>query len=287
MPHTNTAPGGHCPTVSAWIIRTDLGPEPKVLVHLHRKYGRLMQPGGHVERDEDPWTAIAHELAEEAGYDVAELDVLQPFAPQPALHAACVITPTPLLQDTHVVEPDVPLYHWDSVFAFVAHGEPTLERAAGESDDLRWLTIAELAAAQEAIPDAQHTGALAVSVLDSWQRVPASRFPTDVAQRAYARTMENTDKPKVDVTYNDAETRYEARIDGELAGFADTRRRGDAIEIPHTEVDPAFGGKGVGGALVKGALDAIRADGDTVVPTCPFVASWIDKHPDYADLLAN
>lgn len=99
--------------------------------------------------------------------------------------------------------------------------------------------------------------------------------------------MENNDKPKVDVTYNADEKRYEAKIDGELAGFADTRERGDSVVIPHTEVDPAFGGKGVGGALVKGALDAIKADGKTVVPSCPFVKSWIEKHEDYQDMVAG
>lgn len=50
MPHTVTEPGGHCPTVSAWVVRTDLGPEPRVLVHRHKRYDLLLQPGGHVER---------------------------------------------------------------------------------------------------------------------------------------------------------------------------------------------------------------------------------------------
>lgn len=177
MPHTNTEPGGFCPTTSAWIMRTDMGSEPRLLVHLHRKYGKLMQPGGHVERDEDAWTAIRHELVEETGYDVEDLEVLVPFdLPVLEDHPACA-TPTPLLQDRHCVEPDVPTWHWDSVFAFHAAGPPTREVAAGESSDLRWLTLAELQASPEAIPDSKQIAPLALAALERWTRVPASRFP--------------------------------------------------------------------------------------------------------------
>jgi predicted GNAT family acetyltransferase len=53
----------------------------------------------------------------------------------------------------------------------------------------------------------------------------------------------------------------------------------------HTEIDPAFEGKGLGSALAAGALDAERALGEPVVPLCPFIRSYIDRHPDYADLV--
>ncbi len=46
-----------------------------------------------------------------------------------------------------------------------------------------------------------------------------------------------------------------------------------------------LGGQGIGSKLVKGALDQVRADGLKVVAQCPFVRGWIEKHPDYADLL--
>ena len=55
----------------------------------------------------------------------------------------------------------------------------------------------------------------------------------------------------------------------------------------HTEVPPELGGKGVGSALVKGALDQVRAEGLEVVAQCPFVKAWIGKHPAYADLLQS
>ena len=88
------------------------------------------------------------------------------------------------------------------------------------------------------------------------------------------------------VTDNPDLNRWEARLDGELAGFAEYHRRGSSIVFTHTEVDPAFEGHGVGGAIVRQSLDAIRAAGESdVVPVCPFYKSWLDKHPDYQDLV--
>lgn len=85
-------------------------------------------------------------------------------------------------------------------------------------------------------------------------------------------------------------TRFEAHLDGELAGFAEYQLAEGLIVFTHTEVDPAFEGKGVGSALARGALDAVRAGEEPlgprkVIATCPFIKGWIDKHPDYADLL--
>lgn len=89
------------------------------------------------------------------------------------------------------------------------------------------------------------------------------------------------------VTHDDDRHRYEIRVDGELAGFADVRRDGDVLVVPHTEIDPAFGGRGLGSALVRGLLDDAKARGLRVDPVCPFVASYLDRHPqEYADLRA-
>jgi predicted GNAT family acetyltransferase len=79
--------------------------------------------------------------------------------------------------------------------------------------------------------------------------------------------------------------RYEIRLDGQLAGFAIYHRRGGRVYLVHTEIDPAFEGKGLGSALAKGVLDAERALAEPVVPLCPFMRSYIDRHPDYADLV--
>ena len=91
----------------------------------------------------------------------------------------------------------------------------------------------------------------------------------------------------IEITDNSAENRFEAHVDGELAGFAQYRFRGDAIVFPHTEVATAFEGQGIGGAIARYALDAVRADeGLRVVPLCPFIRAWIEKHPEYASLVA-
>jgi len=90
----------------------------------------------------------------------------------------------------------------------------------------------------------------------------------------------------VDVTNNEAEQRYEARVDGELAGSAYYDTADDLIVFTHTEVDEAFEGHGVGSALARGALDDVRADGRRkVIARCPFIKGWIDRHPDYRGLL--
>jgi predicted GNAT family acetyltransferase len=79
--------------------------------------------------------------------------------------------------------------------------------------------------------------------------------------------------------------RYEARAADRVLGLAAYRRHGDRVVFTHTEVDPDAGGSGVGSTLVRGALDDVRAHGLRVVPRCPFVRAWIDRHPDYAELV--
>jgi predicted GNAT family acetyltransferase len=89
------------------------------------------------------------------------------------------------------------------------------------------------------------------------------------------------------VVDNRAESRFEVLVDGEVVGFADYVERGDRVELPHTVVDRSMRGRGIAAILVERVLDDIRDSGRTVVPTCWFVAQFIDGHPDYADLLAS
>ncbi|SFN05601.1 MULTISPECIES: GNAT family N-acetyltransferase [Actinomadura] len=90
-----------------------------------------------------------------------------------------------------------------------------------------------------------------------------------------------------EITDNAGKSRYEIRLDGELAGFAEYERGEGAVVFTHTEVDPAFEGKGVGGSLARGALDDVRAKGLSAVPLCPFIKKWIGRHPDYQDLVRS
>ncbi|MGV9772009.1 GNAT family N-acetyltransferase [Streptosporangium sp. NPDC003464] len=80
---------------------------------------------------------------------------------------------------------------------------------------------------------------------------------------------------------------FEAEMEGKHAGQLEFTRHEGLIIYTHTEVEPEFEGNGVGGALVRTALDAARAEGVKVVPRCPFVKTWIERHPDYADLVKD
>ncbi len=87
-------------------------------------------------------------------------------------------------------------------------------------------------------------------------------------------------------SHHPAEHRYEAHLDGELAGFAEYQLTDALVVFTHTEVDSAYEGHGVGSALARAALDDVRASGSRrVLPLCPFIKGWIGKHPEYADLV--
>jgi uncharacterized protein len=80
--------------------------------------------------------------------------------------------------------------------------------------------------------------------------------------------------------------RYEIRDGDQLLGHADYHRRGDTVVFTHTEVDQDSGRTGLGSTLVRAALDDVRAKGGSVVPQCSFVRGYIEKHEEYADLVA-
>ncbi|MEA3004430.1 MAG: uncharacterized protein QOH81_3218 [Sphingomonadales bacterium] len=82
-----------------------------------------------------------------------------------------------------------------------------------------------------------------------------------------------------------AAERFELEADG-FTAFAAYHRHGDRITFIHTEVPAELEGRGIGKALVKGALAQVRAEGLKVVPLCPFVRRYIETHPEEQDLLA-
>ncbi|MBR1363078.1 MULTISPECIES: GNAT family N-acetyltransferase [Bradyrhizobium] len=88
------------------------------------------------------------------------------------------------------------------------------------------------------------------------------------------------------VINNKDHCRYELAVDGNLA-TEHYKLDGNVITFEHTDVPKELGGKGVGSKLVQGALDQVRAAGLKLIPQCPFVKAWIEKHPDYFDLVAR
>jgi uncharacterized protein len=89
-----------------------------------------------------------------------------------------------------------------------------------------------------------------------------------------------------EVSHNPEQSRYEAHVDGALAGIAVYQLTDKLVVFTHTEVEPAYEGQGIGSALARFALDDVRSEGSRkVVPLCPFIKQWIGHHPDYADLV--
>lgn len=79
--------------------------------------------------------------------------------------------------------------------------------------------------------------------------------------------------------------RYVVQLDGVERGSAVYRRYGDRWAFVHTEVDPAFDGRGLGSTLVRFALDDVSDQGGRIVPVCPFVAGFVERHPEYQSLV--
>jgi predicted GNAT family acetyltransferase len=88
----------------------------------------------------------------------------------------------------------------------------------------------------------------------------------------------------VEVTDNSAASRYEATVEGTLA-ILEYQRSISRVTLTHTEVPTALEGRGVGSALARFALDDARTRGLEVVPTCPFVAAYIRRHPEYLEIV--
>jgi predicted GNAT family acetyltransferase len=79
--------------------------------------------------------------------------------------------------------------------------------------------------------------------------------------------------------------RYVIELDGQEVGFAEYHLRGGRHFFVHTEVDDQFTGRGLGTHLVKESLDDVRESGGAVVPLCPLFAAYIERHPEYLDLV--
>lgn len=143
MPHIHTQPGQHDQTASAYIIRTDLD-EPKVLLHFHRKLSKWMQFGGHIELDETPWQTLVHEIHEESGYGIEQLQILQPRERIKHLDGDTVLHPVPI---SHITVPFVIVpghMHTDIAYAFIAREQPQGQPDENEATELKLFSRSEL-----------------------------------------------------------------------------------------------------------------------------------------------
>lgn len=130
-------------------------------------------------------------------------------------------------------------------------------------------------------PEAAWTPEAAQLLIDVVGRCPSGALRIERPEQREPVTSD-----ELDLRHADDKSRYEAWLDGQLAGFADYQHSDGLITFTHTEIDPAFEGRGVGSALVRFALDDVRAAGERhVLPLCPFVKGWLQRHPEYADLI--
>lgn len=94
-----------------------------------------------------------------------------------------------------------------------------------------------------------------------------------------------TAEPEIVISDAPERKRFIATVDGETAGFIVYRLRPGLLALIHTEVEERFEGHGIGGRLARFALDKARAEGLAVLPFCPFVNDWMNRHPEYVDLV--
>ncbi len=90
-----------------------------------------------------------------------------------------------------------------------------------------------------------------------------------------------------EVKDNQAASRFEMASGGAVAFVEYERAGGGRIALLHTEVPEALSGQGIGSKLARGVLDALRAEGAKIVPRCEFVAAYVERHPEYRDMVAD
>ncbi|NKS79750.1 GNAT family N-acetyltransferase [Rhodococcus hoagii] len=88
------------------------------------------------------------------------------------------------------------------------------------------------------------------------------------------------------IEHNAGQSRFEIYVDDALAGYADYVEAQGVRDFGHTVTEPDFRGQGIAGQVVKAALDTTREQGLKIVPSCSYVAKYVQSHPEYADLVA-
>ncbi len=176
MPHLHTGSGEHDFTASAYIVVRHAG-EIKIWFHWHKKLEQWLQFGGHVELHEHPWATVVHELAEESGYALNQLQVLQPPTFLKPLTGA-VLHPADVCINTHHF-PNLDHYHTDITYAFLTEEEPRNQPQAGESTRLQLMSRAEILALKtEEIPESTREIALFIfdDIFPNWIPIDPTAF---------------------------------------------------------------------------------------------------------------
>lgn len=88
------------------------------------------------------------------------------------------------------------------------------------------------------------------------------------------------------IVHNEVESRFETQVEG-LTALVDYRKRDSLFLVTHTEVPPQLEGRGIAAALTKALLDYIRENGFKVRPVCPYTKAYIQRHPEYNDIVAG
>lgn len=176
MPHIHTKKGEHDLTVSAVIVRLDSS-EPKVMLHKHKKLGVYLQFGGHVETNENPWQAAVHEIKEESGYDIGQLQILQPKVRLNKLTNSKV-HPQPIVINTHPFDNHMNHFHSDITYAFTAEQPPTDKPDVNESQDIKLFSLKELRDldSQLIFGDVRTIHMFILENLANWQALPTKQY---------------------------------------------------------------------------------------------------------------
>lgn len=178
MPHIHTQTGQHDHTAGAYIIRTDFD-QPKIMLHVHRKIGKLLQFGGHIELNETPWHAITHELEEESGYRLSELQLLQPHRRILSFSDNAIIHPQPIAQSTTPYGESFDHFHTEVAYAFTASAAPKHTPKEGESTNIKLYSRDELLALSNA-EIIENVREIALFVLDyllpEWDKVDPKSY---------------------------------------------------------------------------------------------------------------
>lgn len=105
-----------------------------------------------------------------------------------------------------------------------------------------------------------------------------------VIHPGHSTYRQSDDGGMIEVSETPGGSRYVVTVDGQRAGFLDYRITGDVFIAVHTEIDSAYGGRGLGSQLVGRVLDDVRASGRRLRPVCPFVRHFLAENPQYVDL---